>query len=72
MKRAKPKGVRSLLGRYDRRHFSITLNETQRDAIDALLARGLFGLTRTDVVRRMIDAQLQEHARNGWLPTRRT
>lgn len=69
MKR-KPKSLGSLVARYDgsRRRVSLTLTKEQRRDLDALIARGLFGLSTSDCVRRMIDETLQRRATEGWLP----
>ncbi len=60
----------TLMARYDgsRRRVTLTLTKEQRADIDALLARGLFGLNTSDCVRRMIDEALRQRAVEGWLP----
>lgn len=59
-------GVRSIAAPFERRRLSIVINEEQRDLLDQLLATGLFGLTRTDVVRRLLDEKLRELVEQGW------
>jgi Arc/MetJ-type ribon-helix-helix transcriptional regulator len=62
--------VRSTAAPYERRRISIVITAGQRDAIDRLLSTGLFGLDRTDVVRRLIDRGLQDLGTDGWLEKR--
>ena len=64
---AKQTRVRSTAAPYERRRISIVITARQRDAVDRLLSFGLFGLDRTDVVRRLIDRSLQQLATDGWL-----
>lgn len=54
-------------GQYERRRVTITLTDTQRDSIDALLGSGLFGLNRIDLIRRLLDERLQQLTDRGWL-----
>lgn len=66
--KAKRPRVASRLAPYERRRLTLTLTAAQRDALDVLLATGLWGFTRVDVLRRLIDAKLVELAERAWIP----
>lgn len=51
---------------YEGRRLSLTLTRAQSRAIDQLLEHGLFGLNRSEVVRRLLDEKLRELVLQGW------
>lgn len=51
-----------------RRRISIALNPVTDAHLDALVSTGLFGFTRSDVARRLLDAQFVLLGREGWVP----
>jgi Arc/MetJ-type ribon-helix-helix transcriptional regulator len=52
---------------YEGRRLSVNLTRTQSRAIDELLATGLFGFNRSDLVRRLIDEKLRALVLEGWI-----
>ena len=47
--------------------FIMTLTAAQRDALDAMRAIGLFGLSDQQILRRALDSTIMQLVERGWL-----
>lgn len=65
--RRRPRDLASTIAKYERRRVSLVLTREQREAIDKLLATGVFGLSTAAFLREVLNDYLRARTSEGWL-----